>query len=257
VSFVQKIFIQNSNLVNVDIKHTMITPLRFKATLTKKEKISSKVYEVRFSLLEPSEITFHVGQTIMIYVAPGVNRSMSLASPPSVKNEITMCWDISPMGIGCQWLLSKNIGDVVEFMGPLGMFTYDSNSPRKAVFVATGTGVAPFHSALMEYLPVGSMKPATLYWGLRRTEDIFWNEQFEQWTKDYPSFQYNLCLSQPGDEWNGKRGHVEQHILAEENNLTNCDIYLCGSGEMIKEMVEALLSMNVPKEQIKRELFFG
>jgi NAD(P)H-flavin reductase len=235
----------------------MIRPQRFKATLAKKEKISSKVYEVHFSLLQPPEITFRVGHTIMIYIAPGVNRSMSLASPPSVKNEITMCWDISPMGIGCQWLLSRNIGDPVEFMGPLGIFTYNHESSRKAIFVATGTGVAPFRAALAEYLPTGLMKPATLYWGLRHEEDIFWNDQLMQWAKNYPSFQYKLCLSQPSDSWTGRRGHVEQHIMTEETNLTDCDIYLCGSGQMVKEMVEALLLMNVPNEQIKRELFFG
>jgi len=234
-----------------------IHPQRYKATLTKKEKISSKVYDVRFTLTEPSEMTFAVGHTIMIYVAPGVNRSMSIASAPSVKNEITMCWDTSPMGIGCQWLLARNIGDPVEFMGPLGIFLYDIVSPRKAVFVATGTGVAPYHSALQEYVQTGQMKPSILYWGLRHEEDMFWNDTFTQFAKDFPTFEYKLCLSQPSEQWTGRRGHVGKFILEEESELINCDFYLCGSGKMVDEMNTALLAKNVPKEQIKKELFFG
>lgn len=235
----------------------MIKPQRFKATLTKKEKISSKVYEVHFTLVEPSTITFLAGHTIMIYVAPGVNRSMSLASPPTITNELTLCWDVSPMGVGCQWLLARNIGDPVEFMGPLGIFTYNHESPRKAVFVATGTGVAPFHSALAEFLEQGTMKPVSLYWGLRHEEDIFWNEKFTEWSKKYPSFEYKRCLSQPGETWNGRKGHVQKYLMEEEKNLTDCDFYLCGSGKMVEETMNALLARNVPKEQIKRELFFG
>jgi CDP-4-dehydro-6-deoxyglucose reductase, E3 len=235
----------------------MIKPQQYKATLTKKEKISSKVYEVRFALIEPATITFLPGQTIMMNIAPGVNRSMSIASPPSISNEITLCWDITPMGPGCQWLLARNIGDPVSFLGPVGIFTYNNESTKKAIFIATGTGIAPFHSALAEYIGTGSMKPATLYWGLRHEEDIFWNDQFVQWAKDCPSFQYRICLSKPSDAWTGSRGHIEEHVATKETPLCDCDFYLCGSGKMVKEMTETLLAKNIPKEQIKRELFFG
>lgn len=239
----------------MDIKN-FIRPQRFKAVVSKKEKISSKVYDVRFKLTDPTQIQYKCGHTIMIYVAPGTNRSMSIASPPKENTELTMCWDISPMGPGCQWLLSKNVGDTVEFMGPLGVFLYDHESPRKAVFVATGTGVAPYKSALEEFLSSGVMKPATLYFGLRHEEDMFWHERFEELAKQYPSFSYKMILSQPKEGWQGRKGHVEDFIFSEEADLLNCDFYLCGSGRMVQEMNDSLEAKGVPPHQIKKELFF-
>ncbi len=234
----------------------MIRPSRFKAILSKKEKISSKVFDVRLKLTDPVEMEYKVGHTIMIYISPGVNRSMSIASPPTEKGEITLCWDISPMGPGCQWLLSKNVGDLVEFMGPLGVFLYDVESPRKAIFVATGTGVAPYKSAVEEYLAKGVMKPAALYFGLRHEEDMFWNDRFEELSKQYPSFQYKLILSQPQENWQGRKGHVADFIFTEEPDLLQCDFYLCGSGRMVDEMHSRLEEKGVPNHQIKKELFF-
>jgi len=234
----------------------MIRPQRFKAILSKKEKISSKVYEVRLKLTEPQEILYQAGHTIMIYIASGVNRSMSIASPPKETNELTICWDVSPMGPGCQWLLSRQVGDPVEFMGPLGVFLYDHESPRKAVFIATGTGVAPFKSTLEEFLPSGTMKPSTLYFGLRHEEDIFWNERLKELSAQNPSFQYKLVLSQPSDSWQGKKGHVTDFVLQEETDLLMNDYYLCGSGNMVAQVHALLEEKGVPEHQIKKELFF-
>jgi CDP-4-dehydro-6-deoxyglucose reductase len=231
----------------------MIKPRRFKAIISKKEKISSKVYDVRFKLVDPVIMEYRVGHTIMIYVTPGVNRSMSIASPPKENSELTMCWDVSPMGPGCQWLLARNVGDSVEFMGPLGAFLYDSESPRKSVFIGTGTGVAPYKAALEEF---GAKKPVSLYFGLRHEEDIFWNDRFEEFSKLYPSFQYKLILSQPKEDWKGRKGHVEDYIFAEEQDLFSCDFYLCGSGRMVAEMSAKLEAKGIPKEHIKKELFF-
>jgi NAD(P)H-flavin reductase len=231
-----------------------ILPKRFSATLTKKEKISSKVYEVHLTLTDPPEIEFHPGHTVMIYIEEGVNRSMSIASPSTEKKELTICWDISPMGKGCQWLLARNVGDSVSFMGPLGVFLFDYESPRKPVFIGTGTGISPFFSALSTYEHIEN---ACMYWGLRHEEDIFWKEKLTQYAVNHNGFGAKICLSQPSDNWQGRKGHVQDFLFLEERNLGNSDFYLCGNGKMIEEVTKQLLEKGVPKEQIKREMFFG
>lgn len=238
------------------MSHSIIKPSRYKAVLSKKEKISSKVYEVKLTLIDPPTMLYRAGHTIMIYIAPGINRSMSLASPSRENHELTLCWDVSPMGPGSQWLLARQAGDPVEFMGPLGVFLYDAESPRKALFVATGTGVAPFKSALEEFLPAGTMKPSALYFGLRHEEDLFWQDRFIELSSRYPSFVFKPVLSQPRGSWTGRVGHVQDYIFQEESDLQSCDIYLCGNGRMIDDMHARLQACGVPEQQIKKELFF-
>jgi len=228
-------------------------PQKFLSKLAFIEKISSKVYIERFELIEPKEITFLAGQTVMLYVAPGVNRTMSIASPPSEKTSILLVHDVSPMGVYSKWALSAKVGDTMEFMGPLGAFILDSESQRKKVFVATGTGIAPFHSMLLDGIPSTNV---SLFWGLRHEEDIFWQKELEEFSSSHPNFQFVLTLSRPTASWTGKQGHVGDHVFTVEKNLPDTDFYLCGNKTMITDMRDRLKSAGVPVNQVKFELFY-
>lgn len=233
----------------------MNKPQVFSTIVARKEKISSKVYELSLRLVSPERIHFAAGQNVMMRISPGVNRSMSIASPPHEEGMILMCHDISPMGPGSRWTLGAKVGDPLSVVGPLGIFYLDPESPRKKILVATGTGIAPFRSMLYDYEARGLTQPVSLYWGLRREEDMFWHEELERFAKKHPNVSYMLTLSQPADTWTGKRGRVTAYIYNEENLAQN-DWYLCGSKEMIDEVSRELLSRGVPKEQIKKELFY-
>ena len=286
----------------------MIKPQKFTSRLASIEKVSSKVYVKRFDLIEPKEIAFLAGQTVMLQVAPGVNRSMSIASPPSIHTSILVAHDVSPNGPYSQWTVHASVGDSMNFIGPLGVFVCDAQSPRRKIFVATGTGIAPFRSMVLDQLSVlrsqknldpssvslptnhsryGNEKvkpdkifslpaPIILYWGLRHEKDVFWEKEFEDLATKHSNFQFVLTLSQPAltrrgrpseswpasnalrsnAGWQGKRGRVGEHVFAMEQNLMGSDFYLCGNKPMVTEMEAALLAKGVPKEQIKRELFY-
>lgn len=231
-------------------------PQHFTATVSSKKQIADNIYLVTFTLENPSELHFVAGQSLMLHIAEGVNRSMSIASPPREAKNILMCHDVSPMGPGSKWTMGLKIGDNVSLVAPLGMFVLDTQSHRRKVMVATGTGVVPFRSMIMDKLEHGGTDEIVLYWGLRYEEDIYWREEFEALAQKYSNFHFVLTLSQPSETWVGHRGRVTDHIFEHEQNLPGSDFYLCGSREMVTEMKEKLIAYSVPKEQIKTELFF-
>lgn len=226
-------------------------PQQCTAIIESKEQLTKNVYLVNFKLQNPPNISFLAGQTISLHVGEGLNRSMSIASVPADHAHILMVHDISPMGPGSKWTLAHNVGDTGTFMAPLGIFLLD-RSPRKKVFVATGTGIAPFRSMLL----AGIDAPCTVYWGLRYEEDIYWREEFEQLARIYPKFTFNLILSKPTDRWGGLRGHVTEHVLAQETNMQESEFYLCGNKEMVRDVDTKLIERGVPKAQIYKELYF-
>jgi len=191
----------------------------------------------------------------MLYIAPGVNRTMSIASPPPQKNSITLIHDVSPMGMYSKWTLAAKVGDPMEFMGPLGVFMLDRESHRNKIFVATGTGVAPFYGMGVDYLSSGGTDDVTLYWGLRCEEDIFWQKEFEQLMQKYPNFRFVLTLSQPAESWQGKRGHVQDYVFSQLNHR-DADYYMCGNRVMTDDMRAKLKDAGVPDTQVKFELFY-
>lgn len=243
---------------------TLPTPQKYKARLASIEKISSKVYKEQFTLIEPTEITFIAGQTVMLYVAPacagrpGVNRSMSIASPPSEKTSIMLLHDVSPMGPYSKWALQAKVGDEMEFMGPLGAFILDRDSSRSKVLVATGTGMTPFYVMAKDYLSSGGTADVMLYWGLRHEEDVFWQKEFTELSDQYPNFHYVLTLSQPhmpGQSVSWRSGHVQDYLFSQQN-LKDKEYYICGNKAMVADIRAKLQADGVPDNQVKSELFY-
>ncbi len=231
-------------------------PQQYTAVVSSKEKISDHVYLVTFDLTDPGEIQFTAGQSLMLHIAEGINRSMSIASPPSQSHSLLMCHDVSPMGPGSKWTIGLAVGDKVTLVAPLGAFVLDTQSHRKKVMIATGTGIVPFRSMLLDYLEHGGTDEVTLYWGLRYETDVYWRSEFEEISRKYPNFHFVLTVSKPTETWAGHRGRVTDHIFVHEQNIPGSDFYLCGSKEMVAEMKEKLVMHSVPKEQVKSELFF-
>ncbi len=234
----------------------MIKPQKYTAICTAKERVSAKVYVAEFAILELGGMRYQPGHTIMLMIAPAINRSMSIASAPRDEHKFTLAYDVSPGGPGSQWMMHLNIGDSIPFMGPLGKFLWDEASPRKKVFVATGTGIAPYRAMLDHWLDLGAPSQISLYWGLRHEEDIFWHEYITQMVQAHPNLHYLLTLSKPTPAWGGPKGHVTDHLFVQEAQMSNSDFYLCGNRAMVSEVYERLLAAKVPEAQVKRELFF-
>lgn len=221
----------------------------------KKEQVTEKVFFVTFRPVTPPSIPFRAGQNMMLMVAPGVNRTMSIASPPSA-HDILMVHDVSPMGPGSQWTVGLQPGDHATIVAPTGGALSFLDTPKRKVMVATGTGIAPFHSMIADALEKKKNSPMTLYWGLRYEQDIYWHDEFLKMTTLNSSFMFHLILSKPNDKWRGLAGHVTEHVLRLEKDLLQSEFYLCGSKAMTEEVKAKLLEKNVPKDQINTELFY-
>lgn len=221
-----------------------------------KEQVTEKVYLVTFKLVSPPTIDFRAGQNMMIMIAPGVNRTMSIASPPSQNQELQMVHDVSPMGPGSRWTVGLKVGDSATIVAPTGGALSFIDSPRRKVLVATGAGIAPFHAMVIDYLTKGGQAPVILYWGQRYEHDIYWKDEFDRVASEHPTFTWHQVLSKPSDAWQGLRGHVTEHVMETEKDMLQSDFYLCGNKAMIEEVRAKLIERNVPKEQIKTELFY-
>lgn len=236
----------------------MEKPQNHTVTIISKEKIGEHIYFVRFALPDNQELHFQAGQTVMFKVAPGINRSMSIASPPSLTKEFLMCHDTAPKGPFSLWTIQSKIGDTIEIVGPLGIFTLDKESSRTKIMIATGTGIAPFRSMLLDVFSgiqySGFSIQLELWWGLRHETDIYWNDEFSALADKHKNFHYYLTLSQPEEFWDGLRGRVTEHIDTIID--TNAEYYLCGGNAMIREVKQKLLDAHIPIEHIKNEAFF-
>ena len=100
-----------------------------------------------FLRLPPGErLEFRPGQFVSCLLPlgdrPPLIRPYSMASSPE-DEELELCLNLVPGGIGSQYLLGLAPGAAVRLTGPWGTFVLDRAPDAEAVFVADGTGIAP------------------------------------------------------------------------------------------------------------------
>lgn len=145
-------------------------------------------------------------------------------------------------GIVSERLQQLNVGDQVEVDGPYGEFCIQpAHSDRRFVFIASGTGVAPFHSFIKTYPDIDYQ----LIHGIR-----YDTEKYDE--SDYSRERYVPCISRSEM---GPRIRVDEY-LREYPTHKDSLVYLCGNRNMIIDCVQILLDQGLGGDQIISEVFF-
>lgn len=136
------------------------------------------------------------------------------------------------------------VGDFLEIRGPFGKFGIDQKKleTHQHYFIASGTGIAPFHSMVRSY-------PGLNYHLLHGVR--FPNEAYEH--NVYDPSAYTLCTTRDTqDNFNGRvTDYLKQHTFA-----PNTAFYLCGNSDMIFDAMEILKEKGFQREDINVEVYF-
>lgn len=216
--------------------------------------LTHDVFELTLETAEP--INFLAGQFITIKIddkIPPCFRAYSICSPPHYANQFTLCIKHVPEGRGSSWLQTAKFGDPINFIGPNGYFTHQKNG-RPLLFIATGTGIAPFYAIITELLQNNFDKKITLIFGVRHENDLFYTAHFQDLAAQHSNFTFITTLSKPSENWQGNRGRVTEPLKALEI-APETDSYICGLTPMIDSVREILTEKGLPKEQIHFEKY--
>jgi len=205
------------------------------------EPLSSSTFKLQ---IERDSLEFRAGQCVNLGLPnTGINREYSSYSG---EKEAELAFlvrevedgDVSPA------LRRLKYGDSIEIDGAYGLFTLPESIPENNsnVFIATGTGIAPFHSFVrtipeLDYL---------ILHGTRLSE-----ENYE--SGHYKTERYVQCVSQE----NGGcfKGRVSDY-LRENPQGRDKQYYLCGNRNMLNEVYDILREQEVSGSNIMSEVFF-
>jgi NAD(P)H-flavin reductase len=162
-------------------------------------------------------------------------RAYSIASSPSNRRAIELVLNHVPGGPGSGYLFGLRDGDATTFTGPVGAFTL-RDGQRDLLFVATGTGIAPFRSMLWSLADAASRRRVTLYWGLRSEPDLYYQDELYALRERLPNFSFITTLSQPVGAWRGAVGRVSPLVDRDVSDVANLEVFLCGNAAMIHDV---------------------
>lgn len=226
----------------------------FRSEVTDLKQLTHDTKEIALKLKEPQTASFKPGQYIQFQI-PGTSeyRAYSIASVPAEKETIKLVVRLIPGGVCSTYIhRSLNKGDEVTFTGPFGEFFLKEDSPKDIVCVAGGCGMAPFRSIIFHLLENGSTRNISFYFGARSKRDLYYIEEYEELSRQYPNFRLFIALSEPGkeDNWTGEVGFIHQAVDKYVNYGNNVEAYLCGPPAMIDATIPVLKSKGIKAEDI-------
>lgn len=194
--------------------------------------------------LERNDFRFQTGQFVLLGLnGAGSRREYSVYSGENDETIDVLIREVKKGKISPK-LKKLKPGTSVEMDGPFGFFKFnpDNFKTKKFLFIATGTGISPFHSFVKTYPGLNY----TLLHGVRYT-----HENYDH--ADFDNKKIVLCTS--GDNKGDFQGRVTDKLfeLDIEPN-TNC--FLCGNSEMIYEAFDILTGKGVPVSNIYSEVYF-
>jgi ferredoxin--NADP+ reductase/benzoate/toluate 1,2-dioxygenase reductase subunit len=203
-------------------------------------ELSPSAYVLRF---ERQDVSFEPGQYIHVGPLPGIDRrEYSVYSSPEDDFLEILVKEI-PVGEVSPKLRRLRAGEYVDVEGPFGFFQIESGDrDRPHVFVATGTGISPFHSITRRYPELNYR----LIHGIRNGDESYDHGA-------YPEDRLVRCHSRSDD--GDYTGRVTDWLKGHPVD-TDSMVYLCGNCDMIYEAADILSDQGLPADRVYAEVYF-
>ncbi|WP_430814888.1 FAD-binding oxidoreductase [Carboxylicivirga sp. RSCT41] len=194
--------------------------------------------------IEKKDMQFEAGQHVCVGPPNGIHtREYSIYSAEQ-DDFIEILVKEVENGLVSPSLKKLQKGGFVIVEEPVGYFTINKDLPdnQKYVFIASGTGISPFHSFVLS-------KPGlnyTLLHGVKYAEEAYESNA-------YDNDKYVLCTSQ--DKKGDYAGRVTEYL---KKNPFGKDVhyYLCGNCNMIHDVYDILEDQGVSTDNIHAEVYF-
>ena len=214
-----------------------------RAVLRKSRQLAPAVRQFDFEVPELESLDYRPGQFVSLthnIDGKAITRAYSICSPPG-GNRFSLCLNEVRGGHLSPFLFAMQEGDGVAMTGPLGTFTI-RNPAGNMIWVATGTGVAPFRAMRHHGGVTGK---TTLILGARYEAGLLYRDEWER-----AGLDFRPTLSRPEAHWRGRTGHVQAHAIEAAGNRRDLDVYICGLKAMVDDMRAKLKAIGFDRKQI-------
>lgn len=232
----------------------------FTTVCFQKKLIAPLMYELR--LEKPAEFVFKPGQFVLFDVPLPDDlddvqpRAYSIASAP-FERDLLFIIKLVRNGRASRWIENTiDVGTAIRMQGPFGAFMLDMETPKPYLFVATGTGVAPFRSQILWSLEERrDARPLHLLFGVLTPEDLFWEDAWTRLEQEHPNFHAHVSFLSGDRDRHGESGSIQDRLPRILRTIPSPSISICGAPATVRETKEQCLALGVPRTDIHCESY--
>ncbi len=225
------------DLGDIQIFDKKIIPAKIQAI----NRLNDTVIEVSLRLPPNSDFEYNSGQYVNI-TKGSIKRSYSVANSYRESGSLTFFLKKYENGqMSNYWFNEAQENDLLRIEGPIGSFFLRKSEVENIIFLATGTGIAPIKAILESVSLCGQKYENKKFWifnGARYESDLFWRPND---LNAISNLNYIPVLSRASENWNGEKGYIQEIVLKSGIDLTNAQVYACGSNNMIESAKKTLV----------------
>jgi Na+-transporting NADH:ubiquinone oxidoreductase subunit F len=247
----------------VEIPPAFLSNRLYRARVSQIRDLTYDMKLFRFDLEDPPDFSFKPGQYVQLVkpAYPGssqeISRGYSVASSAEEKNTLDLIIRRVPGGLCTAYCFDVlRAGDPVLFTGPYGEFGL-SPAETPVVFIAGGSGMAPFISLLQQMQTQRLGRRTVFFFGAKEVRDLFLVEEIRALAGGLPECMFVpvVAMPEPAIAWKGETGLVTEALAHHFTSLSGWEAYLCGSPGMIDACLAVLQKLGVEKKDIFYDKF--
>jgi len=225
------------------------------ATVISKTQMNEAVVRLRFSC---DAFDYFPGQFInLVRSGDGLVRSYSLASIPA-DGFLELHIKKIPEGKMSTWACDVlDVGDQVEFFGPVGDCFYVPGNPEQPLTLAgTGTGLAPLHGIVRHALSLGHTGSIMLFHGSLAEQGLYMMEELRSLAEKHSNLTYLPCVLYGERPDGGLQGKIDDLVVnTTRDSMSKSRIFLCGDPPMVEAMRKKCFMAGASSKEIYADAF--
>ena len=234
---------------------------RFKLTLERIEKTASGCYDYVFHTNRP--VQHEPGQYLDWTIHSrrsddrGNRRTFTIASAPS-ESQVRLGVKFYPNPSAYkQTMLNMKPGDVV-YGAQLGGDFILPKSDEKLAFIAGGIGVTPFRSMIQHMMDVGDTRPATLFYGNNRANEIAYVDVFNRAENELGLRTVYAVADGQLAQTDFHQGFIDADLIKREMpDYAERLFYISGPRVMVLKFEQVLAELGIARHRIMTDYFPG
>jgi CDP-4-dehydro-6-deoxyglucose reductase, E3 len=215
------------------------------------ERLSQDIIRLR---VETENFDYRPGQFLELIADEDLKRFYSLASHPDDDPFLEMHIRLHENGRMSRRLMEHLApGHRLKVAGPSGTCFYEGvDAEQPLVLIGAGTGLAPLYGVLRDALKRGHRGPIRLYHGARDSSGLYLRGELETLAASRDNLTYRPASLDPHAPFGGD---VTAMALHEESGLEHSAYFLCGGGNLVKRLKQALFMRGASLRSIRSDVF--
>lgn len=123
------------------------------------------------------------------------------------------------------------------------------------VLVAAGSGFTQIKSFVEAILAIQPEQEVHVYWSNKTPNGFYLSELPQQWASENSNIKYHAIVEKPYSGWNGRVGMIYQVISEDFSDLSEVQVFACGSPNMVYGTLDQLAKLGLSEKNMHSDVF--